>query len=100
MYNKNDEVILKIIKNHKENVFFDEKYFLDLLKNSLSLELDQKMEILEKISQLTQNQINQLIEVFIEEREKFEKISDNDNEKERLKKERDIIWNKIIEIYS
>lgn len=51
---------------------FDEKYFLYLFAGSLVLNLTEKKEILGRIPQLSQFQIDELIKILEEEKQKFD----------------------------
>ncbi len=62
--------IRRIIPPHP-SIFFAEKPFLQLLGGSLSLEKDEKRRIIEAIPRLTQEHIDQLIRILLEEIEKF-----------------------------
>lgn len=53
---------------------FDEKYFLFLFSGSLSLSLEEKRDILGKIPNLSQFQIDQLILILEEEKQKFDEL--------------------------
>lgn len=53
---------------------FDEKYFLYLFSGSLSLSLEEKRDILGKIPNLSQFQIDQLILILEEEKQKFDEL--------------------------
>ena len=53
---------------------FDEKYFLYLFSGSLSLSLEEKRDILQKIPNLSQFQIDQLILILEEEKQKFDEL--------------------------
>ncbi len=54
---------------------FDENYFLNLLAGSISLSKDEKLRIIESTPKLRQEQIDELIRIFEEEREKFLELS-------------------------
>lgn len=93
-----DNVILEIIKSHQEDVVVDEEEFLDLLKNSLSLDFDNKKRVLDSIPNLTQFQFDELKKVFEEEREKFKELVNEYPEdiKKLLKKCQEewvLLWN-------
>lgn len=57
------------------NVTTNLAQFLTLLKNSLSLDLDDKFRVIAQLSDLSQTQVNQLIAVFNEETIKFETLA-------------------------
>lgn len=54
---------------------FDEQYFIRLLAGSISLSRDEKKRIVESIPKLKQSQIDELIKIFEEEKEKFAALS-------------------------
>ncbi len=53
---------------------FDEKYFLYLFAGSLSLSLEEKRDILAKMPNLSQFQIDELIKILEEEKQKFDEL--------------------------
>lgn len=55
---------------------FDDKLFLDLLSQSISLTKSEKIKIIEKIPSLSQSQIDRLIDIFQEEKAKFSKLEE------------------------
>ena len=59
----------------KHNLSFDEQYFLRLLAGSISLSRDEKKRIVEAIPKLRQEQVDELIKIFEEEKEKFAALS-------------------------
>lgn len=56
------------------NTSFDEKYFLFLFSGSLSLSLEEKRDIIAKIPNLSQFQIDELIKILEEEKQKFDEL--------------------------
>ncbi len=54
---------------------FDEQYFLHLLAGSISLTKDEKKRIIQSIPKLRQEQIDELIRIFEEEKRKFAELS-------------------------
>lgn len=54
---------------------FDEAYFINLLAGSISLSKDEKKKIVESIPKLRQEQVDELIRIFEEERAKFVELS-------------------------
>lgn len=54
---------------------FDENRFINLLAGSISLSKDEKKKIIESISKLRQEQVDELIRIFDEERAKFIELS-------------------------
>jgi len=63
------------IKAPANNLRFDEDYFIRLLASSISLSKDEKKKIVETIPKLRQEQIDELIHIFEEEKEKFAALS-------------------------
>jgi hypothetical protein len=70
-----DEMILELIKLHLESVVVDEAEFLDLLKNSLSLNVSEKKRVIDAVPTLSQFQFDELKKVFVEERAKFRELA-------------------------
>ncbi len=59
----------------KHSLTFDEKYFITLLAGSISLSKDEKKKIIDSIPKLKQSQIDELIRIFEEEKQKFAALS-------------------------
>lgn len=70
-----DQIVLELIKNHLEEVIVDEEEFLDLLKNSLSLNVNEKKRVIDAVPTLSQFQFDELQKVFKEERVKFRELA-------------------------
>mgnify|MGYP003591640921 CR=1 FL=1 len=70
-----DEITLSLIKMHVEDVVVDEVEFLDLLKNSLSLNVVEKKRVIDAVPTLSQFQFDELKKVFLEERDKFRELA-------------------------
>jgi hypothetical protein len=70
-----DVMILELIKLHLESVVVDEAEFLDLLKNSLSLNVSEKKRVIDAVPTLSQFQFDELKKVFTEERVKFRELA-------------------------
>lgn len=92
-----DDMVYALILKHREDVVFDEKEFLDLLKFSLSLNVDEKRRVIDAMPTLSQFQINELKKVFTDERVKFRELAwkhPEDIKKLVLKQQREwlIIW--------
>lgn len=56
------------------NTKFDEAKFLELLAGSISLTINEKKNIISAIPQLSQFQIDELMKIFVEEKEKFTEL--------------------------
>lgn len=56
------------------NTEFDEANFLELLEGSISLTFEEKQRVIEAIPRLSIEQINELISIFTEERQKFAEL--------------------------
>lgn len=96
-----DSLILKKISEHENWIVLDKMYFLDLLKNSLSLDVSDKKRVIDSIPTLSQFQFDELIKVFLEEREKFRELNKNHPEDikkllEKQKKDWVNLWNLYI----
>ena len=63
------------IKLPPHSLNFDENKFLNLLAGSISLNKDEKLRIIESVPKLRQEQVDELIRIFEEEREKFLELS-------------------------
>lgn len=96
----NDQVILELIKGHLPIVEVNEEEFLDLLKNSLSLNVSEKKRVIDAVPTLSQFQFDELKKVFIEEREKFRELAKEHPEdiKKLLKKQQEE-WITLGEVY-
>lgn len=95
-----DEMVLDLLKLHLPIVEVDEVEFLDLLKNSLSLNVSEKKRVVDAVPTLSQFQFDELKKVFIEEREKFRELAGEHPEdiKKLLKKQQEE-WVELWEIY-
>ncbi len=77
-----------IIPNHP-NTRFDEENFLVLLEGSISLTMEEKKRVIEAIPRLAIEQINELIKIFEEEKQKFAELEGEfKDDVEKLKNER------------
>ena len=63
------------IKAPASELKFDEVYFIRLIAASISLSKDEKKKIIESIPKLKQAQIDELIRIFEEEKQKFAALS-------------------------
>ena len=63
------------IKVPASELKFDEDYFIRLLAGSISLSKDEKQKIVESVPKLKQAQIDELIRIFEEEKQKFAALS-------------------------
>ena len=54
---------------------FDEKEFLELLAGSISLSKEEKFTLIAKIPSLSQEQVDELIAIFTEERDRFKELN-------------------------
>ena len=66
--------VLKV-KAPKSELKYDEDYFIRLLAGSISLSKDEKKRIIDSIPKLKQAQIDELIRIFEEEKQKFAALS-------------------------
>lgn len=66
--------ILKVVAP-KHTLDFDEESFIRLLAGSISLSKDEKKRIVDSIPKLKQSQIDELVRIFEEERQKFAALS-------------------------
>ncbi|MFA4815151.1 MAG: hypothetical protein WC653_03580 [Candidatus Gracilibacteria bacterium] len=63
------------IKIPAHSLTFDENRFLNLLAGSISLTKDEKKKIVDSVPKLRQEQVDELIRIFDEERAKFVELS-------------------------
>ncbi len=70
-----DEIVLELLNKHSDDVEVDVKEFLDLLKNSLSLNVSEKKRVIDAVPTLSQFQFDELKKVFQEERVKFRELA-------------------------
>lgn len=56
------------------NTQFDEENFLTLLEGSISLTMEEKKRVIDAIPRLSIDQINELIKIFEEEKQKFSEL--------------------------
>ncbi len=98
--NEVDAIALDLIKLHLPIVEVDELEFLDLLKNSLSLNISEKKRVIDAVPTLSQFQFDELTKVFVEERVKFRELAAEHPEdiKKLLKKQQEE-WITLWEIY-
>ncbi|MDF1814059.1 MAG: hypothetical protein P1V20_17780 [Verrucomicrobiales bacterium] len=61
---------------HHPRSDFDETNLLKLLRGSCTLTLDEKLKILGRISRMNQDQVDNLMQLLVNEHEKFEFIAD------------------------
>jgi len=72
------------------NTQFDEAKFLELLEGSISLTLEEKKRVIDAIPRLSVEQINELLSIFTEERQKFAELEQEfSGDVEKLKAERE-----------
>lgn len=72
------------------NTEFDEANFLELLEGSISLTFEEKQRVIEAIPRLSIEQIDELISIFTEERQKFAELEKEFSEDvAKLKQERE-----------
>ncbi|MCF7917543.1 hypothetical protein K9L27_00870 [Candidatus Gracilibacteria bacterium] len=75
------------------NTKFDEESFLTLLEGSISLTIEEKQRVVDAIPRLSIEQINELIKIFEEEKQKFselEKEFSDDVAKLKAEREKEI----------
>ncbi len=71
------------------NTTFDEENFLTLLEGSISLTMEEKKRVIKAIPRLAIEQINELIKIFKEEKQKFAELEGEfKDDVEKLKNER------------
>lgn len=78
------------------NLQVDEQKFLKLLAGSISLTKDEKKRIIQSIPKLRQEQVDELIRIFEEERQKFAELSKKHVEQlKKLEKQHWADWQDI-----
>lgn len=95
-----DTMVLELLKLHLPIVTVDEGKFLDLLKNSLSLNVSEKKRVIDAVPTLSQFQFDELTKVFEEERVKFRELAweHPDDIKKLLQKQKEE-WIMLGEVY-
>jgi hypothetical protein len=68
------DAMLPMVLHHPRSEF-DEIGLLRLLRTSFSLNLEEKLKILERLSVMSQAQVDHLTEILVDEHEKFEFIT-------------------------
>jgi len=96
--NKN-QLFLDLASVHPLTVF-DEADFIDLLEHSLSLNVFEKKRVIDSIPNLSQFQIDELVKVFVDEREEFKKLLSTEAEaiKELVVKQKEW-WEQLKDMY-
>ena len=95
-----DAIILELVAMHSEEVELDNVIFVDLLKNSLSLNLSEKKRVIDAVPTLSQFQFNELMKVFKEEREKFRELAQEHAEDiQKLYAKQVEEWNELVQLY-
>ncbi len=97
--NNQSKILIELVSNHPLTTF-DELYFLDLLEHSLALNVSEKKRVIDAVPTLSQFQIDELIKVFVDEREEFKKLMATEAEaiKELVVKAKEW-WTQLEEIY-
>lgn len=99
-YQERNEPIYARMAFHPESQF-DEIYFTHLLESSLSLPFDDKKNVIDAIPRLSQLQVDQLIEVFLDERTKYQEIIDTEAESiAKLYEIAQKTWADLLEYYT
>jgi hypothetical protein len=70
-----DALVLALLEKHLEDVSVQKSTFLDLLKHSLSLNIQEKKRVVDAVPTLSQFQFDELTKVFTEERVKFKELA-------------------------
>lgn len=63
-----------IVLGEHPSTSFDEELFLFFLKYSLAISPEEKIDIIERIGELTQSQIDQLLSIFADEQVQFSQL--------------------------
>ncbi len=95
-----DILVLDLLKLHLPIVEVNEENFLDLLKNSLSLNVSEKKRVIDAVPTLSQFQFDELTKVFEEERVKFRELAwEHPEDIKKLLKKQQEEWLTLWEIY-
>lgn len=95
-----DVLVLDLLKLHLPIVEVDEGEFLDLLKNSLSLNVSEKKRVIDAVPTLSQFQFDELKKVFLEEREKFKELAwEHPEDIKKLLSKQQSEWIQLGEVY-
>lgn len=96
-----DDLILELLSKHNELVEVDVNEFLDLLKNSLSLNTMEKKRVVDAVPTLSQFQFDELAKVFTEERVKFrELVKEHPEDIKKLLVKQQSEWIALWELYA
>ncbi len=94
------DLYLKLLSKHQSTIILDKEEFLDLLENSLSLDLADKKRVLDTVPTLTQFQFDELKKVFVEEREKFRELAgEHPEDIKKLYAKQRTEWFSLAEVY-
>ncbi|PZM85632.1 hypothetical protein DLH72_01775 [Candidatus Gracilibacteria bacterium] len=95
-----DALVLQKISKHQASIVLDKEFFLDLLKHSLSLNVPEKQRVIDSIPNLSQFQFDELIKVFLEERDKFrDLIKQHPDDIKKLLEKQKSEWIELGELY-
>lgn len=95
-----DALVLQKISKHQASIVLDKEFFLDLLKHSLSLNVPEKQRVIDSIPNLSQFQFDELIKVFLEERDKFrDLIKQHPDDIKKLLEKQKSEWIELWELY-
>ena len=95
-----DSLVLEKLSLHQDWIIVDKEFFLDLLKDSLSLNVTEKQRVIDSVPTLTQFQFDELTKVFLEERQKFRDLAKEhtDDIKKLVEKQKNE-WIELWELY-
>lgn len=89
-----------LIALHASEIELDNDLFLDLLKNSLSLNLAEKKRVIDAIPTLSQFQFDELVKVFQDEREKFKELAwEHPEDIKKLYQKQVTEWDELEKMY-
>lgn len=96
---ENNQIILDLISLHPLTKF-DEKNFIDLLEQSLSLSVTEKKRVIDAVPTLSQYQVDELHKVFEDERVEFKKLLATEGETiKKLVGEKATEWKQLKQVY-
>ena len=70
------DLVLEKLWNKISYIEIDEEYFVELLKHSLSLDIENKNKVVESFFRLSQAQFDALFETFENERKQFREVAE------------------------
>lgn len=93
------DLVLEKLWNKISYIEIDEEYFVELLKHSLSLDIENKNKVVESFFRLSQAQFDALFETFENERKQFREVAEKYPDKiVELVEKRKLEWIELWEL--